>query len=38
MSEDNPPVSLKGTVKEHKIYREVKQTELTRCKVERRVA
>lgn len=32
MDEDKPPVSIKGTVKEHKIYREVKQTELTRCK------
>lgn len=35
LNEDNPPVSIKGTVKEHKVYREVKQTELTRCKVER---
>lgn len=25
--------SLKGTVKEHKVFRDVKQTELTRCKV-----
>lgn len=33
--EDRPPVSIKGTVKEHKVYREVKQTELTRCKVEK---
>jgi len=33
LNEDKPPVSLKGTVKEHKIFREVKQTELTRCKV-----
>ena len=32
MNEDNPPVSINGTVKEHKVYREVKQTELTRCK------
>ena len=24
---------IKGTVKEHKLYRDVKQTELTRCKV-----
>ncbi len=33
LDEDKPPVSIKGTVKEHKIFREVKQTELTRCKV-----
>lgn len=25
--------TLKGTVKEHKVFRDVKQTELTRCKV-----
>ena len=35
LNEDKPPVSLKGTVKEHKVFREVKQTELTRCKVNR---
>lgn len=33
MDEENPPASMKGTVKEHKMFREVKQTELTRCKV-----
>lgn len=27
------PETIKGTVKEHKTYREVKQTELTRCKL-----
>lgn len=32
MDEDRPPVAIKGTVKEHKTYRDVKQTELTRCK------
>lgn len=31
MNEENPPKSIKGTIKEHKLYREVKQTELTRC-------
>lgn len=31
---DELPVSLKGTVKEHKEFRGVKQTELTRCKAE----
>lgn len=31
--EDRAPAEIKGTVKEHKIFREVKQTELTRCKV-----
>lgn len=30
---DCPPRSIKGTVKEHKEFREVKQTELTRCKI-----
>ena len=34
MDEDRHPVSIKGTVKEHKEYRGVKQTELTRCKIE----
>lgn len=38
MDTDKPPVSIKGTVKEHKEFREVKQTELTRCKVTYRVA
>lgn len=33
LNEDNAPKVIKGTVKEHKIFREVKQTELTRCKV-----
>lgn len=33
LNEDNAPKTIKGTVKEHKIFREVKQTELTRCKV-----
>jgi len=31
---DKPPVRIKGTVKEHKVYRDVKQTVLTRCKME----
>lgn len=35
MNEDRPPVSLKGTVKAHKEFRGVKQTELTRCKINR---
>lgn len=35
LDEEKPPVSIKGTVKEHKIFRDVKQTELTRCKVTR---
>ena len=35
MNEDKPPVSIKGTVKEHKVFREVKQTELTRCRIQR---
>lgn len=33
MDEENPPRSIKGTVKEHKEFRDVKQTELTRCKI-----
>lgn len=33
LNEDNAPKTIKGTVKEHKIFREVKQTEVTRCKV-----
>lgn len=32
---DEPPKRITGTVKEHKTFRDVKQTELTRCKVER---
>lgn len=31
--EENSTVALKGTVKEHSLYRELKQTVLTRCKV-----
>lgn len=31
--EENSTVTLKGTIKEHSEYREVKQTVLTRCKV-----
>lgn len=27
------PATIKGTVKEHKVFRDVKQTELTRCKL-----
>lgn len=38
MDTDKPPISIKGTVKEHKEFREVKQTELTRCKVTYKVA
>lgn len=33
MDEENPPKVIKGTVKEHKVFREVKQTELTRCRI-----
>ena len=33
LNEEVPPVSIKGTVKEHKEFRGVLQTELTRCKV-----
>ena len=33
MDEDRCPQEIKGTVKEHKEFREVKQTELTRCKI-----
>ena len=33
MDEDTPPTTIKGTVKEHKVFRDVKQTELTRCRV-----
>jgi hypothetical protein len=33
MDEQNPPKTIKGTVKEHKVFREVKQTELTRCRI-----
>ncbi len=35
LNEDKPPVSIKGTVKGHTEFRTVKQTELTRCKVQR---
>lgn len=38
MNEEIPPVSIKGTVKEHKEYLGVLQTELTRCKVTRKTA
>ena len=34
MDEDNAPTQIKGTVKEHKVYRDVKQTVLTRCRIE----
>jgi len=33
LNEDEPPVTIKGTVKEHSEFRGVKQTVLTRCKV-----
>ena len=33
LNEEVPPVRIKGTVKEHKEFRGVLQTELTRCKV-----
>lgn len=33
IDEEKCPVEIKGTVKDHKIYRDVKQTEITRCKV-----
>lgn len=33
LNEEVPPKFIKGTVKEHKVFREVKQTELTRCSV-----
>ena len=36
LDEDVPPRTIKGTVKEHKVFREVKQTELTRCKITRK--
>ena len=36
--EDGDTVMLKGTIKEHKEYKDEKQTVLTRCKVERRQA
>ena len=35
MDEEDPPKAIKGTVKEHKEYRGVKQTELTRCTIKR---
>ena len=31
LDEEVPPKFIKGTVKEHKVFRETKQTELTRC-------
>ena len=34
LNEEKPPKEIKGTVKEHKVYREIKQTELTRCKIQ----
>lgn len=33
LNEDQPPKTIKGTVKEHKVFREIKQTEITRCRV-----
>lgn len=33
IDEENVPKTIKGTVKEHKVFRDVNQTELTRCKV-----
>lgn len=33
LDEEVPPRFIKGTVKEHKVFREVKQTELTRCTI-----
>lgn len=33
LDEQNPPKVIKGTVKEHKVFRDVKQTELTRCRI-----
>lgn len=33
LNEEVPPKTIKGTVKEHKVFREVKQTEITRCKL-----
>lgn len=39
LNEELPPVKIKGTVKEHKEFRGVLQTELTRCKItERKIA
>jgi hypothetical protein len=35
LNEENPPKFIKGTVKEHKVFREIKQTELTRCSIQR---
>ena len=34
MNEELPPKTIKGTVKEHKVFRDVNQTELTRCKIQ----
>ena len=36
IDEDNLPKAIKGTVKEHKVFREIKQTELTRCTIIRK--
>ena len=33
INEEKPPGFLKGTVREHKVYRGTDQTELTRCKL-----
>lgn len=33
LNEDKAPAEIKGTVKEHKTFRDVKQTDITRCKV-----
>lgn len=33
LNEDIPPKLIKGSVKEHKIFRDIRQTELTRCRV-----
>jgi hypothetical protein len=33
MDEDHPPKTIKGTIKDHTEFREVKQTVLTRCKI-----
>lgn len=33
LNEENPPKTIKGTVKAHNEFREVKQTELTRCRI-----
>lgn len=33
IDEERCPVEIKGTVKDHNVYRDVKQTELTRCRI-----